>query len=103
MKIKDDADLANILGMAFASYANKVQNGYTAPFQAFLAGNDSVDVKVSLMVDGSINIAPIVSVVEPIVQVQVPVQVEPPVLEASLVEEVVEEVVEKPKRKRKTQ
>jgi len=38
VKIKDDFELANVLGMAFEQYANKVANGATAPFKAFIDG-----------------------------------------------------------------
>jgi hypothetical protein len=107
MKVKNEEELANILGMAFASYANKVQNGLTSPFKSFLTGQDSVDVKISLTPDGSINMLSIDPIVE-FEAVESIAPIEPPVLEAT--EEAVNpiakemlttEIIEKPKRKRK--
>ncbi len=91
MKIKDDFELANVLGMAFEQYANKVANGATAPFKAFIDGAESVDVTVTLNSNGSISVTPkFIDFKEP----------EPPVLEEKPQETVTEE---KPKRKRKTE
>jgi hypothetical protein len=115
MKVKNEEELANILGMAFASYANKVQNGLTGPFKSFLTGQDSVDVKISLTPDGSINMLSI----DPIVELDAIAPIEPPVLEAVSPVEIAEDesdanvpeleaeqtIIEKeypkPKRKRK--
>jgi hypothetical protein len=79
MQIKDNAELSNILSMAFSAYANKVQNGLTYPFQDFLTGKDSIDMKVSLKADGSIHLNPIIQEVEAIMPIKEDV---PPVLEA---------------------
>jgi hypothetical protein len=94
--------------MAFAQYANKVQNGLITPYKAFLNNTDKVNVDVSLNSDGSISVSQ--PVVEPIVCPSEVVFDEPPVLEAQpeLIETesvVCEEptVEVKPKRKRKTQ
>jgi hypothetical protein len=106
MKVKNEEELANILGMAFASYANKVQNGLTGPFQAFLTGQDSVDVKISLTSDGSISMLSI----DPIVELDAIAPIEPPVLEATEEDEsdanvpeleAEKEIIEKPMPKRK--
>jgi hypothetical protein len=109
MRIKDNAELSNILSMAFSAYANKVQNGLTYPFQDFLEGKDSIDMKVSLKADGSIYLNPII----PEVEVVMPIKEDVPlVLEAQPEQTVflptkeeeleIEEV--KPKsRKRKTE
>jgi hypothetical protein len=117
MKVKNEEELANILGMAFASYANKVQNGLTGPFKSFLTGEESVDMKVSLHADGSIHMTPLsLLAVQPEklfgeqAQTEAELVNSTPVLEGQTPEpddtgvypaETVEEV--KPKRKRKTQ
>jgi hypothetical protein len=49
--IKNESELASVLGNAFASYANRVQNGLTQPYRAFLDGALSVDVTVTLQGD----------------------------------------------------
>lgn len=95
--IKNASELANVLGMAFAAYANRVQNGATAPYNAFLEGKDEVTVTVKLVGDSII--------VKPYVEAQVVVEsitVSAPVLEEQPVEAVVVEEPEKPKRRRKT-
>jgi hypothetical protein len=57
MKVKDEAELANVLGMAFASYANRVQNGLVTPYLPFLKGVNRVTVDVVLNDDGSVTLA----------------------------------------------
>ena len=130
MNIKNEEELSNILGMAFANYANRVARGEVAPYRAFIDGVEAVTVQVSL-VKGVIQVEN--SFVEPLIQpvndkrewindeltgeaIGVKIQVESPVLEAieksvvvvqpintelSMMKEA-EETVEKPKtRKRK--
>jgi hypothetical protein len=108
MKIKDEVDLANVLGMAFSAYANRVQNGAVAPFHGFLKGESEVTVKVLLYSDGSISIVSLDAVKVstsdlPVLEVPLeeqtvflPDKAEEPEIEA------VEAVEVKPKRKRKT-
>jgi len=55
--VKNYGDLANTLGMAFSNYANRVQNGDVAPYKDFLAGADSVYIRVMLKPNGSIVVA----------------------------------------------
>ena len=57
MRIKDEVDLANILGMAFHSYANRVENGNIAPYMGYLRGKTTVTVQITLNDDGSISVA----------------------------------------------
>jgi hypothetical protein len=56
MKVKDEVDLANVLGMAFSGYANRVQNGLVTPYQSFLKGETTVTVNITLNDDGSVTI-----------------------------------------------
>ncbi len=103
--IKNESELASVLGNAFAAYANRVQNGLTQPYKAFLDGAVSVDVTVTLQGDYITVKAkeqPVIAQVESIIM-------EPPVLEAQPVtEEEFEpcleaevEIIEKPEPKRK--
>jgi hypothetical protein len=78
MKINDDVDLANVLGRAFRTYANQVENGLTQPYTAFIDGLDCVDVTVFLHADGSIVVKPLLKVVH----LPVNVEVTKPILEA---------------------
>jgi hypothetical protein len=102
MKVKDEVDLANVLGMAFSGYANRVQNGAVAPYLGFLKGESFAVVNVWLNDDGSVTVSP--NIVE---QIEVPV--EPPVLEAVEDEsdanvpelEAEIDIIEKPMPKRK--
>jgi hypothetical protein len=92
--------LANVLGMAFATYANRVQNGAVDPYLGLLK-SPSVDVVITVMETGVIIAKPY----EPIVQETIAkpetaeAQVET-VVEAPVVEPIMEEQP-KPKRKRK--
>jgi hypothetical protein len=56
MKVKDEVDLANVLGMAFSGYANRVQNGLVSPYLPFLKGVNRVTVDVILNDDGSVTL-----------------------------------------------
>jgi hypothetical protein len=122
MKVKDEVDLANVLGMAFSGYANRVQNGLVSPYLPFLKGVNRVTVDVILNDDGSVTLTTLD--IDAIIEEEVGVQPEKlfgeqaqteaelvnstPVLEGQTPEpddtgvypaETVEEV--KPKRKRK--
>jgi hypothetical protein len=122
MKVKDEVDLANVLGMAFAAYANRVQNGLVSPYLPFLKGVNRVTVDVILNDDGSVTLTTLD--IDAIIEEEVGVQPKKlfgeqeqtenelvnstPILEAT--EEAVNpiakemlttEVIEKPKRKRK--
>lgn len=67
MKIKDENELAHILGMAFSQHANRVQNGAVEPYKSFMSGAESVDVTVTLSGNGTITVKLIAkeTVVEP--------------------------------------
>lgn len=54
MQIKNESELANILGMAFQSYANRVQRGLTGVYKPLLAGEDKVLVSIKLTEPGEI-------------------------------------------------
>jgi len=60
LQLKDESELAHVLGMAFTSYANKVQNGLVQPYLTFLEGEESVNVKVTLNQPGVITVEKIV-------------------------------------------
>ena len=64
MKIKDDSELARVMGRALASYANRVENGEVTPFLKFLGGAATVTVGVRLNDDGSINVKDVVAISE---------------------------------------
>ena len=107
MNIKNEEELANIMGMAFKVYANSVERGNIKPYLPFVDGVEAVDVTVFIKNDGSIIVKPLLNVIHAPVNVEVQQAVieqisvvEAPVLEAQP-EEVIEE---KPKsRKRKTE
>lgn len=60
MKIKDEYELANILGTAFSRHANDIQNGAVGPYICFLSGTESIDMTITLSGDGTITVKPIV-------------------------------------------
>ena len=105
--IKNESELASMLGNAFASYANKVQNGLTQPYRAFLDGVASVDVTVTLQ--GDVITVKVVEkpVIEPFVSDDFTVK--SPFLEATEDESdanvpelsAIKEIIEKPEPKRK--
>jgi hypothetical protein len=67
MNIKSEEELSNILGMAFANYANRVSRGEIAPYKAFLEGKETVTVQISFS-KGAIQVEnPFVTQPEPIV------------------------------------
>ena len=56
MNIKDESELAHVLGMAFAHHANQLQNHrMLQPYRAFIKGEDSVVVTVTLH-DGGLTV-----------------------------------------------
>ena len=77
MKIKDEFELAHILGMAFSQHANRVQNGATEPYKAFLQGQTVVTVNIQLNDDGSIGVSTHPLGVEPIPESK-PIESAPP-------------------------
>lgn len=95
MPVKNEESLARLLGASFSEYANRVQNGLTAPYRGLLSV-DSVEVVLVVSSDGGVSVKE--PVIEPLI---LDVPVVPPVLEATV--ETVEVVEEKPKRKRKTE
>ena len=64
MKLKNESEIACLLGSAFSGFANRVQNGFTAPFKALL---DSDVVEVTLRVSSSGYVEWVQPVVEPII------------------------------------
>jgi hypothetical protein len=109
MKVKDEVDLANVLGMAFSGYANRVQNGLVSPYLPFLKGVNRVTVDVILNDDGSVTLTTLD--IDAIIEEEVGVppeklfgeqeQTETELVNSTPILEATPEEVEKPKRKRK--
>ena len=105
MPVKNEESLARLLGASFTEYANRVQNGLTAPYVGLLS-SDTVEVVFVVSDNGGLTVKakdePVA--VEPVVIDEVMStalsveELESPVLEAE------KPIVEpKPKRKRKKQ
>jgi len=60
MKIKDESELARVMGRALASYANRVENGEVTPFLKFIEGATTLNVNILLNEDGTIIVKNIV-------------------------------------------
>lgn len=120
MKIKNEEELANVLGMAFRQFSAVVATGRN--IQAFLPllNEPHVAVVIKLKDSGEINIIPYSDrvhymlkkptvvypeeVIEPIVvaEVETPITEETTITEPVLEAETEETMTEKPKRKRRT-
>lgn len=56
MKIKDEHELMNVMGMAFAGYANRVGNGEVGLYKPFLNGGDKVYATIRLVGLGGLRV-----------------------------------------------
>lgn len=99
--IKNQGELAHVLGMAFSGYANRVQNGAVQPYLALLE-KAQVEVVFTVSETGILSVKPKEEpVVAPIVTESAPEATpELPPENITMSEET--EPEEKPKRKRKT-
>lgn len=99
MQIKNEEDLANVLSMALVAFANKVGNGYVAPFKGFLEGKESINLNLKLNSAGQVVITEYSAPADFLVATPLPVVEVTPVTEPEE-QTTVEEKPKTAKRKR---